>query len=77
MTTTRCEHENFRSTVEVNRLVNGQQVSFMADVKVSLGPLRQVLATRGCPQDLGWKRRRGGSELTEANVLKRYKGIDS
>ena len=50
MTTTICEHENFRSTVEVNRLVNGQQVSFMADVKINCADCGRPFVFAGLPK---------------------------
>ena len=54
MTTTRCEHENFRSTVVVNRLVNGH-LDFSADVKIKCADCGRPFVFLGLPRGLALK----------------------
>ena len=51
MTTTICEHENFRCTVEVNRLVNGH-LDFSADVKIKCADCGRPFVFLGLPRGL-------------------------
>ncbi len=53
--TTICEHEKFRSTVAVNRMVTGQQIDFMADVKVKCVDCGRPFVFLGLPKGLAFK----------------------